>query len=444
MSKNMSGLETLNLENIYLFDGINKENWDYFCKDINNESYCKKIMFTIYEYLTTQPNNGLTLDIIDYIIDYGCPRILNLCAQKNFLEQIIKLLKPEKNAGIENQKKVIFLVQRWAKKFKNDKNMEIFIQEYNLLKDNGITFPGDDFTLDTYNKYTGERKPNNTNNSNNMNNENKAVKINNFVNDNKNDKNLNSNINNNLNAPNSNINNNLNNNNNFNNTQNKNTQEFNSFNPSNIEKANQNNNNNFNNNSNQTLENKNSFNDNNNNNISPNINNQNNQIKNDINANNNQAFNSFNENNKIPYPNNINDNLNPNEPVSHSYVNPNSFQNNININNELNNNINNTNYIKSNSENLFPKDISLNMNKSKSTEFNSFGGSGTLRNKDNINHYQSGNFNNGNSGNYMLGNNMGYQSSNDIYGSAGLYNNNDYNRSNSNNIQEEGYSFSSK
>ena len=307
----MSGLETLNLENIYLFDGINKENWDYFCKDINNESYCKKIMFTIYEYLTTQPNNGLTLDIIDYIIDYGCPRILNLCAQKNFLDQIIKLLKPEKNAGTENQKKVIFLVQRWAKKFKNDKNMEIFIQEYNLLKDNGITFPGDDFTLDTYNKYTGERKPNNTNNSNNMNNENKAVKINNFVNDNKNDKNLNSNINNNL-----------NNNNNFNNTQNKNTQEFNSFNPSNIEKANQNNNNNFNNNSNQTLENKNSFNDNNNNNISPNINNQNNQIKNDINANNNQAFNSFNENNKIPYPNNINDNLNPNEPVSHSYDNP--------------------------------------------------------------------------------------------------------------------------
>ena len=178
MSKNMSGLETLNLENIYLFDGINKENWDYFCKDINNESYCKKIMFTIYEYLTTQPNNGLTLDIIDYIIDYGCPRILNLCAQKNFLDQIIKLLKPEKNAGIENQKKVIFLVQRWAKKFKNDKNMEIFIQEYNLLKDNGITFPGDDFTLDTYNKYTGERKPNNTNDSNNMNNENKAVKIN--------------------------------------------------------------------------------------------------------------------------------------------------------------------------------------------------------------------------------------------------------------------------
>ena len=84
------------------------------------------------------------------------------------------------------------------------------------------------------------------------------------------------------------------------------------------------------------------------------------------------------------------------------------------------------------------------MNKSKSTEFNSFGGSGTLRNKGNINHYQSGNFNNGNSGNYMLGNNMGYQSSNDIYGSAGLYNSNDYNRSNSNNIQEEGYSFSSK
>lgn len=30
MSDNPSGVEIINLENIYLFDGGSKENWDYF------------------------------------------------------------------------------------------------------------------------------------------------------------------------------------------------------------------------------------------------------------------------------------------------------------------------------------------------------------------------------------------------------------------------------
>ena len=91
--------EIINLENLYLFDGGTKDNWEFFCKDINNESHCKKIMFTIYNYLTSQPKNELTLDIIDYILDYGCPLILNMCTQKSFLDQIVNLLKPKTNAG---------------------------------------------------------------------------------------------------------------------------------------------------------------------------------------------------------------------------------------------------------------------------------------------------------------------------------------------------------
>ena len=56
----MSGADIINLENLYLFDGGTKDNWDFFSKDINTESYCKKIMFTIFNYLTTQPKNELT------------------------------------------------------------------------------------------------------------------------------------------------------------------------------------------------------------------------------------------------------------------------------------------------------------------------------------------------------------------------------------------------
>ena len=158
----MSGVEILNLENIYLFDGGTKENWDFFNKDINNEAYCKKIMFTIFNYLTTQPKNELTLDIIDYILDFGCQNIKALCATKGLLDQILNLLKPETDAGLENQKKAIFLIQKWAKKFSNEENMAIFMEQYNMLKNSGLTFPGDDFVMDTYNKFTGDTKTDNT------------------------------------------------------------------------------------------------------------------------------------------------------------------------------------------------------------------------------------------------------------------------------------------
>ena len=162
----MSGVEILNLENIYLFDGGTKENWDFFNKDINNESYCKKIMFTIFNYLTSQPKNEITLDVIDYILDFGCPHIKALCATKELLDQILNLLKPETDAGLENQKKAIFLIQKWAKKFANEENMKIFDEQYNMLKNSGVTFPGDDFVIDTYNKFIGDKQSTNNTQTN--------------------------------------------------------------------------------------------------------------------------------------------------------------------------------------------------------------------------------------------------------------------------------------
>ena len=63
-------------------------------KDETFDLHDLKIMFSIFNYLTTQPKNELTLDIIDYIIDFGFPHILSLCSEKNFLNRIINLLKP--------------------------------------------------------------------------------------------------------------------------------------------------------------------------------------------------------------------------------------------------------------------------------------------------------------------------------------------------------------
>ena len=86
-----------------------------------------------------QPQNSLTLDIIDYIMDNGCPKIIDLISQKDFLDTFLNLLKSEINSGIENQKKVIFLTLKWAKKFANSK-YTIFQDNYDFLKKYDINF----------------------------------------------------------------------------------------------------------------------------------------------------------------------------------------------------------------------------------------------------------------------------------------------------------------
>ena len=152
--------ELLNLENIDLFDGNNKESWQFFLKDINNESFSEKIVESILNTLTNQPQKELTLDIVDYIIDFGCPKIISLIAQKNFLDAVLNLLKSETKAGEENQKKVIYLTQKWAKKFSNNNELGLFQENYNMLKNSGIIFPDESFSMDTYKKFTGEIQQN--------------------------------------------------------------------------------------------------------------------------------------------------------------------------------------------------------------------------------------------------------------------------------------------
>ena len=112
--------EILNLENIYLFDGSNKGDWDGFIKDITNESYGEKIVQTVLDNIKKQPTSELNLDVVDYILDFGCPKIISLIAQKVFLDEVLNLLKQETNAGIEVQKKILYLTQKWAKKFANN------------------------------------------------------------------------------------------------------------------------------------------------------------------------------------------------------------------------------------------------------------------------------------------------------------------------------------
>ena len=66
-----------------------------------------------------QPKNELNLDIIDFVLDFGCPKIISLIAKKDFLDGVLNLLKSETNAGNGNSKKSnIFNTKMGQKIFK--------------------------------------------------------------------------------------------------------------------------------------------------------------------------------------------------------------------------------------------------------------------------------------------------------------------------------------
>ena len=164
----------ININSIYSTQGKLKKDWEYFIKDINNDSCSDKIVSLLNRNMKDTPKNELTVDIIDFIIDYGNQKMISLIAQKQFLDIFLNLLKSETNAGVEIQKKVIYLTQKWSKKYNGNQNYSIFMDNYNFLKKNGIVFPPDSFVLKTYDNYISKEDiqtflNNNQNNNNNDN-----------------------------------------------------------------------------------------------------------------------------------------------------------------------------------------------------------------------------------------------------------------------------------
>ena len=114
--------DTINLDTIIAENGINKKNWEFLMKDISNESYSEKIVASLLESITKEPQNLLNLDLVDYILDFGCQKIVSLIAEKKFLDSILYLT----NGGEAIHKKAIYLIQKWAKKFSENKNLASF------------------------------------------------------------------------------------------------------------------------------------------------------------------------------------------------------------------------------------------------------------------------------------------------------------------------------
>jgi hypothetical protein len=157
------------LQVLYSVNGNGKKIWNKIINKLNNLKDNSQIINYLKNLIINQPNNELTLDIIDFIISYGNNRVISLIAEKDFMNNFISLLKKEVNANIKIQMKVIYLIQKWAFKFDNDINciFPIFNECYDYLLNNGIVFPPVDNKMDTYNKYIKDEEIEINNNSQN-------------------------------------------------------------------------------------------------------------------------------------------------------------------------------------------------------------------------------------------------------------------------------------
>ena len=137
---------------IYNSNGINQDEWIKLLYQIRSgdlEKY-KDIFLELKKSLIDKNNIELTIDLIDLIIDYGEEQIIKQIANEEFLSNFIELLRENNNLPIHIQKKIVYLVKKWA--FKSDE-YPIFKEKYEFLKSKKIIFPSNNFNIQTYNKY---------------------------------------------------------------------------------------------------------------------------------------------------------------------------------------------------------------------------------------------------------------------------------------------------
>ena len=153
--------EMSNILKIISSNGNDKESWENLICDVNSgEQNINDLILNLNENLKNKTNVEITLDIVDSLVNYGTPEIIELIAKKEFLSNILELLKNSSKSSVDIQKKIIFLTQKWAKQFENcyDSNYSGFLDIYNSLKKGGIIFPPSNFKLITYTKYISDEE----------------------------------------------------------------------------------------------------------------------------------------------------------------------------------------------------------------------------------------------------------------------------------------------
>ena len=134
--------------------GENKDFWKYFYMEINNN--VKNINYNTISILNNNlilnENVDLTLDIIDFICDYGSEDIISHITP-DFLKNITNLMTNNYNTEKSVLEKILFLIKKWGTEYQNKEYFSNFRNIYENLKEKLIEFPPNEFLLETYLKY---------------------------------------------------------------------------------------------------------------------------------------------------------------------------------------------------------------------------------------------------------------------------------------------------
>ncbi|CAL1266230.1 unnamed protein product [Larinioides sclopetarius] len=88
-----------------------------------------------------------TLTVLETCVKNCGKRFQLLATQKDFVQDLVKLIGPKNDPPTAVQEKVLSLIQSWAETFRSNPEMQGVVQVYNDLKQKGIEFPPSD--LDT-------------------------------------------------------------------------------------------------------------------------------------------------------------------------------------------------------------------------------------------------------------------------------------------------------
>jgi len=146
------------LDKLYSINGKDKESWKFLLTNIYELSSYERIIFYFEEKMKKDPSNTLTLDILDFLVDYGPKDLIGGISSIKFMNNFCNLLKSIKDIESKLYKKGIFLTQKWNDKIKQNPNESYpgFEYNYNELKKNNFSFPINWSKLFTYQMFISE------------------------------------------------------------------------------------------------------------------------------------------------------------------------------------------------------------------------------------------------------------------------------------------------
>ena len=161
------------LEIVFKNSGGTSDIWKAISELLHNKEdeisvFCPYIKNKINSY--NKETSILALTLLDFCVDDGRMPLWSALNTKNFLSSLVNSLKTREETDIQNM--ILYLIQKWGKKFKGNDELSNFEIVYNKLKNNNITFPTE--TNHPYTKYVNLKKTSSYNqySSSNKNNDN--------------------------------------------------------------------------------------------------------------------------------------------------------------------------------------------------------------------------------------------------------------------------------